>query len=442
MPNSRLVVVLLSVAAFSATAFATSAPAQIGARIPIGAAVRTPRTGGTTPRVRREVVVRTNIQKVTVRETVRINYLAVTTEPGATVVAELIRGTAADKKTLVADRNGTANFEGLKAGVYKVTASKDGFDTEVNNEVQVQAQKGQVLPMELEAVKYKLKIATNLLKPGGEVFYALREETATGGTDAIIDREGDYCVVKVKPNGEAEVADLKKGYYFIDIRPGPDSPEFSEVKTGLRVPEDLEQGGDAPFEIDLEAKVSDKPFGATWAQGEWTLPAGWRLDRAMRVRNAAGVGLPPQNSQFRNYVNFGLMANVKLNDDGVFGFALRALDENNYYLLQFAGSKAPDPLKATLYAVKKGVRQALDSRTLVAFARPLASDKGFTVHLQATGSDFVVFIEDSETGDRNGVGTFSDQYKTFRKGAVGIASAEKSNFDVRIFNVCTPKCDQ
>lgn len=414
------------------------AEAQIGARIPIGAAVRTPRTTPSGTSARRTVVVRTNTQRVVVKETVRVNYLAVTTEPGAKVLVESKKAPAF-RKEIVANGSGLANFEALRPGGYKVTASKDGFDTEVNDEVTVEAQKGQALPLELEAIKYKLKLATNL-RAGGEVFYALKDPKTPGGSDSIAEREGDYCVVKVKPNGEAQVDDLQKGDYFIDIRPSAAELQFDELKIEIKVPADLEQGGDAPFDIALEAKISDKPFGTTWAQAEWSMPAAWRLDKGMKVRNAEGVALP-QNTQFRNYTDFGLNAYAKLNDDGVLGFALRAIDDKNYYLLQFTGAKAPEPHRATLFAVKDGIPRVLDSRTMVSFAKTLASDKGFSLIVQGTGSAFTVRMEDSETGDKHAVGVLNDQSTSFRKGAIGIVGSAKSNFEVREFTVCPIRCD-
>lgn len=418
---------------------AISAEAQIGARIPIGAAVRTPRPagGGSTPR--RTVVIRTNTQRVVVKETVRVNYLAVTTEPGAKVLVEPKKA-GGYRKEIVANSGGLANFEAVPPGAYKVTASKAGFDTEVNDQVTVSAQKGQALPLELEAIKYKLKLSTNL-RAGGEVFYALKDTKTPGGSDSIADREGDYCVVKVKPNGDAQVDDLQEGDYFIDIRPSAAELQYDELKIEIKVPADLEQGGDAPFDIALAAKISTQPFGATWSQAEWSMPGSFRLDKGMKIRNAEGVALP-QNTQFRNYTNFGLNAYAKLNDDGVLGFALRALDDKNYYLLQITGAKALEPHRATLFAVKNGVPKALDSRTLAPFAKTLASDKGFSIYVEAAGSAFTVRMEDNETGAKQPVGVLNDQSTSFRKGAIGIVGSANSNFEIKEFLVCPNKCDQ
>jgi hypothetical protein len=257
---------------------------------------------------------------------------------------------------------------------------------------------------------------------------------------------GSYCVLGIKPNGEVLLGDLRRGQYDIDIQ--PDSLEFEKKRITISVPKDTEMTDPAAgaeiktLAVEVENKKSTETFSTTaWLQADWNLPAGWKLDKGLKVKNTPGVALPA-NERFRYYLDFELIANAKLNDDGTMGFALWAHDDKNYYLLQISGAKGQDQQNAvSLYAVRDGVPRYITSLTAAAFASALASDRGFRVRIKGEKVGFTIFIEDTD-GREHPVGQVKDDINEFQKGAVGIAATNKADFEVKYFLVCASTCQQ
>jgi hypothetical protein len=384
------------------------------------------------------------VAPVVVRETkvVAVSVLTVTTEPAATV-SFVKKGTPSVKRDIVADTKGFAIFNDIKPGIYTVTAIKDGFDSAEAESVTIVPQRAQGLDMDLKPITYRLRIQTNVT--GGDVLFAPAIETGKDANGNILSRQlGNYCVVPISRDGLAEITDLKKGYYDIDIRPS--ALEFEPKGTGINLPEDLDQD-ESPaaalktFNINLDKKISTEEFSTVWTGADWNMPSSWGLDRGMKVKGS-GIALP-RNERYLYYTNFEMIANVKLKDSGVIGFVFRALDVKNYYLLEISGARSEVPNTARLSVVVNGIPKYLNAASTVPFKKALESVDGFRLIVRSdTSGDtgFSVFIEDIDTGEPHGVGDLKDQNNTFRKGAVGIAGAPKADFEVNYFRVCTSKC--
>lgn len=409
-----------------------SASGQFENRVKLVDKVKNKSTGSS--RVKRSVgVTRVETRVVTKVDKVKVSSLSVTTVPGASVVLEST-GPKPLKIPLVASLTGTAIFEDVKPGKYKVLSSKDDFQPAESPVITIAPQKAHGIDLDLKELTYSLKIQTNLTDGTVQFFQAV--ETGKGAGGAIQSKQsGNYCVVKIQPNGEAVIADLKRGYYDVDIIPA--SLEYAVEEAGIRIPEDLVQD---EFQLDLEKNISREEFNTAWIQAEWNVPAGWRLERGMKVRTE-GIALP-KNERYRQYVDFETIANVKLNDSGTVGLILRAKNEKNYYLLQISGDQGVEKNIASLRAVKDGILQPepLSSASIPHFAKTLASKSGFRLTVQGDSKGFTVWIEDSETGKGGPVGLLTDQYNTYKKGAVGIAGLGKSDFDISFFRVCASKC--
>lgn len=427
--------------------FAIGAPsvaAQFGKRIPIVEAAKHSVSSGL-PRVRvtrKPIVIQKVNNRVIVKtEVVRASNLSVTTEPGASVVLTPLGPGARTPKTLVAGRARSAIFENVQPGNYKISASKEGFETQEQDLVKILPQKTHVLDLDLKPVTYKLKIQTNL--KDGEIRYA---QAVNKGRDAkgsiISDEIGNYCIVKIQKNGEAVVDDLRQGYYNLDIRPA--ALEYEPTLVGVNVPDDTEQD-DATvasetktFQLDVEKKISTESFGTAWTADEWEKPSDWNLQRGMRI-NSAGIALP-RNEQYRYYTNFEMVSDVRIPDGSTAGFALRAVDPENYYFVEFSGARAPEPNVAKAYIVKNGVARQIFAVPASGFASALASRNGFRVIIKGDDKGFLISIENSETGVREPVGIVIDRDATFRKGAVGIAARSRTRFEVTYFQVCSSAC--
>lgn len=420
-----------------------SVSAQFGVRVDIKTAARSS-SGGGAGLARRPIVIQ-KVNNVVIRKTevVRVSNLSVVTEPGAKVLLEpLTKAARAARRELDADKTGSAIFDDVKPGDYKVSASKDGYVTQEQDLVKILPQRPHVLDLSLPQVTYKLRIQTPNVSDG-EVRYAQAEYKGKDPNGSIIAEEfGNKCFVKIQKNGNdgvAVISDLKKGYYNLDIRPS--ALQYEPTLVGLNVPEDAEQdasGETKTFAIDLKTKISTEVFGASWAKDSWVVPAGWSLNNRMKVNNSTGVALP-RDERYRYYTNFELIADVKLSDGGTAGFALRAADPENYYLVQISGPNAPEPNFVKAFIVKDGQAQQFFSVS-APFASTTSSKNGFRLFVKGDDKGFAMWIENSETGVRKPVTIISDPYNTYQKGAIGIASRERGNFEVSYFQVCPSEC--
>jgi len=403
-------------------------------RVPIVEKRTTP-VGPRTPRTITKVV-----PKI-VTKTEKVNNLIVATEEGAKVILRL-KAPKSVPLEKIAGAGRSAIFSALTPGTYSISASKDGFESAEADDIKIAPQKSHEVIIPLKEITYALNIKTNLT--GGEIFFTRAVQKGKDAAGNILsDKLGNYCVVKIQPSGEAAITDLKEGYYDIDVRPA--ALEYAPAARGINLPDDLDQEGVKglqTFAINVETQVSKETFSpSAWTSADWNMPSTWKLDRGMKVKNAEGIALP-QNPRFRYYINFEMISDVKLRDDGTIGFVLRAVDDKNYYLLQLSGSKGQNPNTASLYTSKNGVLELINSLTAVAFAKTMNSDNGFRVIIQGNDKGFTVLINDSDTGSTNGIGILTDQFKTFKKGAIGIAGSAKSNFEINTFLVCNESCSK
>jgi hypothetical protein len=419
-----------------------SARAQFGVRVDIKTAARSSGSSGGSYNRGPVVIQKVTNRVITKTEMVRASSLSVVTTAGAKVEIKPLAKTTKAPPPVVADRNGSAIFEDVKPGEYRVSASKDGFVTQEQDLVKIAPQRTHVLDLSLPPITYKLRIRTPNVTDG-EVRFAQAEYKGKDANGSIIAEEfGNKCFVKIQKvgnGGVAEISDLRKGYYNLDIRPA--ALQYEPTLVGLNVPDDTEQdpSGEAKtFEIEPVTKISTEVFGASWTKDSWIVPAGWSLSNRLKVGNSPGVALP-RDERYRYYTNFELISDVKLSDGGTAGFALRAADPLNYYLVQISGQNAPEPNFVKGFIVQNGEAKQFFSVS-APFAATTSSKNGFRVLIKGDAKGFAMWIENSETGVRKPVTIISDPYNTFQKGAVGIASREKSNFEVMSFQVCPNEC--
>lgn len=372
---------------------------------------------------------------------VKTSNLTVSTEPGARVFLQPLVKNIKPIAPKTADRNRTVVFENLKPIKYKITASLEGFESQEQDVVEILPQKTFAMNLDLKPITYKLSFDTNI--KNGEIRYA-PAELLTNDSQGIKTKEtGGYCIEPVK-NGKAVIKELKKGYYNIDIRPGSDEVEFEPVLTAINVPNEILGESDdlnelQSYRIDLEKKFSTETFASAWTSSDWSLPTGWKLGKSMKTAGLPGVALP-RNEQYRYYANFEMVSDVKSLDGKSVGFAVRARDEQNYYLIQISGKNADEPYVIKGYTVKNGVAEQFTSISIAPFKSTIAAQKSFRVIIKGEENIFKTFIEDSETADKLPLGDFIDRDNNFRKGAVGIVGGENSNFEVGSFTVCASSC--
>lgn len=387
--------------------------------------------------VKRTVVVRTN----EVVRNVKTSNLTVSSEPGANVVllASTKGATPVSKKVPLDETDGTIEFENLEPGKYTVTVTLDGFETQ-EGEVEVPKQKTVGISMDLEPITYDLVIETNV--KAGEIRYAPAKLEGKNPDGSLRTKESaGYCIVPIE-NGEAVISELKKGYYNIDVR--PNEVEYQPILTAINVPTEIDDNTgkdeESSYEINLEKKISTETFSTSWATGDWNLPNGWSLQGKM-MRNAGLTGVAfPRNEQYRYYTDFEMYSDVVSDDGKSVGFAVRAVDEKNYYLIQISGANSPEPFLASGFVVRDGVANSFFSVPIDHFAKTIAKEKSFRVIIKGEKNTFKIFIEDSETGQKLEVGNMIDRDEVFKKGAIGITGRSNANFRVGSFIVCAKSC--
>lgn len=431
-------------------AFAESVKTQdLGVRVPIKNIARTQPVSGPRKPPRTQVKIQrvTVTQQVIKRETKLVNVktsnLVVSSESGAKVLLKSsVSGVKPHSKDIAKNNpeDKTVEFEDLRPGKYVVTASLDGYKTQ-ETDVTIVPQKTIGISLELEPFQYQLNLETNIDE--GEVRFAPARLEGTNPDGSLKTSEtAGYCIVKIK-NKKAVINELQKGYYNIDIR--PTAVEYQPILTAINVPteildeKDTESNESQSYRIDLEKKISTGTFASAWVNDDWILPAGWKVqDRRMKTAGVAGIALP-RNEQYRYYTNFEMISDVKSLDNKTIGFALRAFNPQNYYLIQISGAKAANPFVISGFVVKNGQPKLLITIPIENVASILKS-KSFRVIIKGEGNAFNVFIVDSDNGDEKPLGKIIDRDNEFRKGAVGIAGFDDSGSEIGSFTVCANSC--
>lgn len=371
----------------------------------------------------------------------RTSDLTIETEPNATVVMTLQpsgRGAKPTKRQEIAV-NGKAVFDNLNPGKYTLSAEKENF-VEQETELTIEPQRTATLNYPLEAIQYQLNIETNV--SDGEVRYAPAEKIGENSDGTVkLKPEGNYCIVQIK-DSKAKITGLSKDYYTIDINPSKTDLRYEPVKAAITpnliVDEADETDGLKFVSINLGVKISETEFNTTWSGNEWKLPPGWKMEDKMSTLGLNGVALP-QDDQYRYYTDFEMRSTARSLDGKSVSYALRAVDENNYYLVRIGGKKAAEPYRLIFYVVKDGgIKQQLNSFDISAFDSVIDDKKSFSVIVKGKGNTFNISIE--RKGTPLPVGDVTDSFENFKKGAVGIAGINNSNFEVGLFLVCPKSC--
>ncbi len=422
--------------------FAESVKAQVGKRVPIETfSPKQPATGRRNPpriqtRIEKVVVAKEVIKRET--KLIKTSNLVVSSESGAKVLLKsLVKGVKPVSKDVPMNdpENKTVEFENLKTGKYVVTASLDGYKAKVAD-VTIEPQETTGISLDLEPFYYQMIIDTNIDE--GEVRFARAKLDKINPDGSLVTSEpGDYCIVKIKDK-KAVINKLQKGYYNIDI--SSTAIEYEPILTAVSIPrksneKDAEFIESQLYGINLEVKFSTETFNSAWVNEEWVLPAGWKLqDGQMKTKGLAGIALP-RAERYKYYINFEMISDVKLSDGKTIGFALRAVNPQNYYLIQISGAKATNPFIISGFAVKNGKLEQITSLPINNVASIIKKSKGFRVVIRGEDNIFKVFVVDSEDGDEKPLGNIIDQYKNFPKGAVGIVGLDGSSSEIGLFNV-------
>ncbi len=316
-------------------------------------------------------------------------------------------------------------FNDLKPGRYRVAAELDGYEP-AEEEVMVTANKNTPVTLNLRPITYNVTIAANV--PAGEVRYA----PVTGVRDAS--GEMKYNVTgetRVTPlqNGQALLANLRPGTYGVDVRSA--DVGYQTLLATFTLP------GQTTYSVTLPKLLSTKTLSAAWVSLDaWDAPAGWRV--ASRKLSASGRGIAlPRDESVRHYKDFRLFSNIKMLNGIAASYVVRAVDPQNYYLIQITGQQADEPYVLRGFIVRNGTAQRFATIPADAFTATLKANQFFSVTIEAVGNEFKVFVTDSQTGEVQPLGTLVDPNRNFPIGAVGIAVRDNEQNEIERFVVCT-----
>jgi len=360
----------------------------------------------------------------------KVSGVAITTvQPAADVSIRSATG-GRYRQSRKTDSDGVLNLDNIPPGKYSLTVSLDGYVTE-ESEFNVAAQELVTVPVNLAPITHDVFIKTNV--KNGEVRYAKMQKSSRGGGRAL---EG-YCMVPIE-NGTAAILRMQEGDYSIEVRPS--DVEFRPVSRELAVSEEALAKAETPagrneIPITLTRTTSTEDFLANWLPNEWKLPSGWKVENKRMQINGAGVAML-QNDRYNHYKDFVLSTNVRSLDNTSVGFVVRAVDPQNYYLIQLTGSAAAEPYFLTGYVVKNGrVAETLAPVSIRSYAKSFSNRQHFNLIITATGNLFRVKLEDTDTGQSFVIGIIEDQNNTYPIGALGVGAKEPSRFEVTNFHI-------
>jgi hypothetical protein len=330
--------------------------------------------------------------------------------PGAKLHLTPEGGGAPRDVSLLADQR-HVSVPDLKPGTYNADITREGYEPVTKLPVKIVAGEEFPLDVPLKLATYPVTFSTNVSV--GSIMYGAENETSK-------------LVATIRPDHTASLSPLPAGRYTYEVK--TDDDEFSTEKGIFTVPDSsthvvtLERTSKRTLSIDL----------ATLPSGEWG-PVLSKKPFAGLVKGR-GVAFTP-DEKFRHYADLTLMAqNVQMIDDVAASFALRAQDQNNYYLVQITGAKSEKPYALRTFVVRDGEATPLGDIPL--------TDKGvvksqFNVTLTLVGQKLSVELNNALTAVKFNSGPeVLDPGNTFQKGAVGVASLKGETFQLGVFYVC------
>lgn len=393
------------------------------------------------PRLEQKVrVIYTPVYRET-QKLIKPTGLNLTTLPNAEISLEPMFPGKKNTKTIIASNDGTANFNELQPGRYKLSTSLKGYQTE-ESDITIERQRVAIIHIPLKKVTYDFSIQTNVSE--GEVRFApakIIKENADGTLDT--EETGGYCIVRIADQ-KAVIKELPEGVYNLDIRT-PNFPEFEQELRVIEIPEDIpdSNGNDtasgSAFNIILKNTLSTGTF-ISLNTSDWVLPENWLNERGILKIKNAGTALPKAKT-FRFYKDFEMRSTVRLTDKTLIGFVLRAKDINNYYLIQLTGSAYPEPFLISGWIVKDGKRteRVFESTIKHVLETDIKEAKPFEIFIRAENNVFKLFAVDSR-GETRSLGNVEFKDNNYPIGAVGFAGFETTNSEIVNFAVCNRVC--
>jgi hypothetical protein len=387
-----------------------------------GGSTKPPASVPATPARRTNAPVKTVIRTVIERVTPTTGSLSVAAESNATILVEPIQiKNAQGQQGNVPAGERIFVFVDLKPGRYRVAGTLAGHQP-VETEVVIAANKSKSATLNFRPILYSIIINTNVT--AGELKYA---------------PEGQSLSNVVPIQNKSVKLELPAGKYVVEIR----AAEFGYESLRKTISLTADQTAlDMPLR---RIALTTDTLSPSWTSAElqtWEMPADWRPDTKKNL-TVKGVGVAlPREEGYRYYKDFKLSSSAKMLNGVAVSFALRAVDSQNYYLVQLTGEKSDEPNTVRLMVVKNNVEQRIRAIPIPRDgAKAMASGQFFTVSIKMIDYAITVEIEDTQTGKPYPLGVLTDPARHFPVGAVGIAGRANEENVIGRFVVCTgDKC--
>jgi uncharacterized protein (DUF736 family) len=296
-----------------------------------------------------------------------------------------------------------------------VAATLSGFHEVEKTSILIKRNESQTVTLDFEPVLYKITVQTNV---DGELKYG-KEGEVMKSVDIQNNRTTLY---------------LPAGDYVAEVEPA--EPVYKTERKQFSV------AGDASIELRLKRiEFSKDTLSANWTEPElrnWELTGQWQPSSKTLIVKGAGIALPRDESK-RYYKDFTVISDIKLTNGVGAAFALRAQDSRNYYLLEFTGPQADEPLYVRLFTVTNGVEQRIQAIQIPnAAASTLKNSQSFTsIIIKVNNNTFAPEIYDNNTATNYPLGVLIDPNRKFSAGGVGIASRQNAESVIARFIICT-----
>ena len=323
-------------------------------------------------------------------------------------------------------------FANLKPGRYRVAAALSGYQAG-EREVTIERNKATGVTLALKPITYTAVIKTNIST--GRILYAPVEvytDTKTG--EKKYRATGSTTQVRIE-NRRATLTNLRKGTYGVDIK--ADEVGYETLLGSVSVP-DATNEDTVTLNVNLKNSRSTATFSAMTSD-QWELPSTWSLTSQTLSVRGRGIALP-RLENYRYYTDFQLISDVKMRNGIASSFVVRAVDKENYYLIQITGAKADQPYQLRGFIVKNGVRKSFGSIPISHLADALDPKRNFRVSIKMTGNSIKVALLNIQTGLWLPLGGLTDSNGNFLIGAVGIAADDGEQNELGSFHVCPPEC--
>jgi predicted Ser/Thr protein kinase len=162
----------------------------------------------------------------------------------------------------------------------------------------------------------------------------------------------------------------------------------------------------------------------------WTPPAsGWTIltregQGRLQVENQQAIGY----ANGLNYADFEMSFHLKLARAAGAAWALRARDQNNYYLFYLSGPDGQYQNRFLIYVVRDGKFNPTVFDQSIPVVAPLKANGQYQIDIKAEGNRFTHKITSSETGEEYNLGLYTDPVGTFTSGSIGFRAIAIEKF--------------